>query len=233
MSRTGRSPDFVNNSFRLAPDGIYRCDAFQEFVWQKHGFGTRLANPHADITLRQIHSNGVVNANGVNSGEAEGDALITDSIGKGIGVRTADCVPILMLDCRNRVLAAIHAGWRGTAEGIAQCAVERMQADFQTDPRDLYAAIGPCIRQCCYEVGEEVASWFEAIFPEWSAASEAGKRKLDLPEANRRQMQGAGVDPERIFDCCLCTACEAAQFFSHRREPTNPGRMVAAIERLS
>lgn len=231
MSRAGRSPELVSNSFRLTPGGIYRCDAFQEFVWQKHGFGTRLANPHADLTLKQIHSNHVVNANRLNGGGPEGDALVTDRIGKSIGVRTADCVPILMLDCRKRALAAIHAGWRGTAEGITECAVEQMRADFQTDPGDLYAAIGPCIRPCCYEVGEEVAARFASLFPEWSA--ETGKRNIDLAEANRRQMTKAGVKRERIFDCCLCTACEAAQLFSHRREPANPGRMVTAIERLA
>ncbi|MGH9584990.1 MAG: peptidoglycan editing factor PgeF [Bryobacteraceae bacterium] len=219
----------MNCSFRLAPDGIYRCDAFQEFVWQRHGFGTRDANPRAAITLKQVHSNRVVNANGVKDGEREGDALITDCIGRSIGVRTADCVPILALDCRNRAIAAVHAGWRGTAEEIAKRTVEWMRAEFQSDPRDLYIAIGPCIRVCCYEVGEEVASRFEAQSP----ASETAKRNIDLPGTNRRQMQQAGVNPERIFDCGLCTACEGAQFFSYRREPANPGRMVAAIERLA
>lgn len=222
----------MNNSFRLAPDGIYRCDAFQEFVWQRHGFGTRLASPPADIVLKQIHSSAVVNANGLHDGGREGDALITNCTRKSIGVRTADCVPVLALDSRNRAIAAVHAGWRGTAEGIAARTVERMLAEFQTDPADLYAAIGPCIRACCYEVGPEVAAQLAAQFPEWTA-QDVQTRKVDLAAANRRQLQEAGVKPERIFDCCLCTACEGAQFFSYRREPANPGRMVAAIERLS
>ncbi|MGH9610272.1 MAG: polyphenol oxidase family protein, partial [Bryobacteraceae bacterium] len=119
----------MNNSFRLSPDGIYRCDAFQEFVWQEHGFGTRLTSPKADITLKQIHSNRVVNANGLRGGEPEGDALITDCTGRSIGVRTADCVPILALDCRRRSIAAVHAGWRGAAGEIARLTVERMQAE--------------------------------------------------------------------------------------------------------
>lgn len=222
----------MHNSFRLGPDGIYRCDAFREFVWQKHGFGTRLANPPADLTLKQIHSNHVVNANAFRGGEPEGDALITDCTGRSIGVRTADCVPILALDCRTRAVAAVHAGWRGAAGEISRLAVEQMQAQFQTDPRDLYVALGPCIRVCCYEVGAEVAAQLAAQFPEW-AEEESKTRKIDLAEANRRQLQKAGVNPERIFDCCLCTACEGAQFFSYRREPANPGRMVAAIERLA
>lgn len=222
----------MNNSFRLAPDGIYRCDAFQQFVWQRHGFGTRQASPPAEIVLKQVHSSSVVNVNGLRDGGREGDALITDCTGKSIGVRTADCVPILALDYRNRAIAAVHAGWRGTADGIAARTVERMCAEFQTDPADLYAAIGPCIRGCCYQVRSDVAAQLAAQFPEWGA-EDTTTRKVDLAAANRRQLEQAGVNPERIFDCSLCTACEEAQFFSYRREPTNPGRMIAAIERLA
>jgi len=219
----------MTNSFRLGEDGIYRCDAFQEFVWQSHGFGTREASPTADLTLRQIHSNRVLNAGGLR--DREGDALVTDQIGLSIGIRTADCVPILLLDCRNRAVAAVHAGWRGTAGEIAKCTVEKMSRDFETSPSDLHAAIGPCIRACCYEVGAEVARQFASVFPEWEP--DARSRNLDLAEANRRHMQAAGIPAERIFDSCLCTTCQAAQFFSYRREPENPGRMVAAITRLA
>jgi hypothetical protein len=215
----------------LGPDGIYRCDAFQEFVWQSHGFGTREGNPTADITLRQTHSSRVVNASGLRDRDREGDALVTDQLRTSIGVRTADCVPILLLDCRNRAIAAIHAGWRGTAAEIAKCTVEKMSRDFETNPGDLYAAIGPCIRACCYEVGFDVAQQFASVFPEWDPDARA--HKLDLAEANRRQMHAAGVNPERIFDSCLCTTCQSAQFFSYRREPENPGRMLAAITRLA
>ncbi len=218
-------------SFRLGADGIYRCDAFQEFAWQSHGFGTRQANPEFAITLRQIHSSRVLNANGLKDRESEGDALVTDQIGIGIGIRTADCVPILLLDCCNRAVAAVHAGWRGTAAGIIKCTIEKMGHDFQTRPADVYAAIGPSIRDCCYEVGPEVAEQFASVFPEWRPGTAA--RKLDLSEANRHQMQKAGVPAERIFDSGLCTTCQAAQFFSYRREPENPGRMVAAITRLA
>ncbi|HEX3684066.1 MAG TPA: peptidoglycan editing factor PgeF [Bryobacteraceae bacterium] len=219
-------------SFRLGPDGIYRCEAFQEFVWQKHGFGTRDGNPAADVTLRQIHSDRVVNANGLRDREREGDALVTDEIGRSIGIRTADCVPILMLDAKNRAVAAVHAGWRGTAAGVVAQAIGRMRSDFGTDPQDIYAALGPCIRGCCYEVGQEVAEHFEAgtLQP---ASGATGKHRLNLAQANRRQMETAGVYPERIFDCDLCTTCQSAQFFSYRREPENPGRMMASISRLA
>jgi polyphenol oxidase len=222
----------VQESFRLGADGIYRCDAFQEFVWQTHGFGTRSGNPPAVVTLRQIHSEQVVNANGLRGREREGDALVTDEIGTSIGVRTADCVPILLLDAKKRAVAAVHAGWRGTAAQVVARAIERMHQDFATDPLDIYAALGPCIRGCCYEVGGEVASQFETgAAVETGAAS--GKHKLNLPEANRRQMQAAGVPGDHIFDCKLCTTCECAQFFSYRREPNNSGRMTASITRLA
>lgn len=220
----------ILQSFRLGTDGIYRCDAFQEFVWQKHGFGTRDGNPSADITLRQIHSNRVVNASGLRDREEEGDALVTDQIGKSIGVRTADCVPILLLDTKSRAVAAVHAGWRGTAARVVALAIERLRGDFGTSPKDVYAAVGPCIRGCCYAVGREVAEQFEAGTFE---KTQGDRHFLNLAEANRRQMGAAGVDDERIFDCGLCTTCQSAQFFSYRREPANPGRMMASISRLA
>jgi YfiH family protein len=221
------------SSFRLGPDGIYRCDAFQQFFWQKHGFGTRLGSPDAVITLRQVHSDQVWNVNVVNDRAREGDALITDCVARSIGVRTADCVPILLLDVKNRAIGAVHAGWRGTAGAIVRRTVERMGDDFSTSPEDIFAAMGPCIRACCYTVGAEVAGHFAPLFPEWETLPEGKQRSVDLPEANRRQMASAGVNPDRIFDSGLCTTCQADQFYSFRREPENEGRMIAAIERLS
>lgn len=220
----------MRESFRLGLDGIYRCDGFQQFVWQQHGFGTRENSPRVDVTLRQIHSDRVLNAHNLSDREREGDALITDEINKSIGVRTADCVPILLLDSKRRAIGVVHAGWRGTAAGIATRAIEQMRADFATHPADVYAAIGPCIRACCYEVGPEVASQFDAAFADPAAA---GKFKLNLIEANRVQMAAAGLHPARVFDCGLCTTCQSAQFFSYRRQPENPGRMIAAISRLA
>ena len=222
----------MKESFRLGADGIYRCDAFQEFVWQKHGFGTRQGNPAVDVTLRQIHSDQVINASGLRDQGREGDALVTDEIGKSIGVRTADCVPILLLDAKNRAIGAVHAGWRGTAAGVVTHAIEQMRSDFGTRPEDIYAALGPCIRGCCYEVGREVAEQF-AAGSFLAKAGATGKHRLNLPEANRRQMEASGVNPECIFDCGLCTTCQSAQFFSYRRERENPGRMIASISRLA
>lgn len=221
----------MESSFRLGMDGVYRCDAFQEFLWQKHGFGTRAGNPEADITLRQIHSDRVVSARGLRDREDEGDALITDEIGKSIGVRTADCVPILLLDATKRCVAAVHAGWRGTAARVVERTLARLHGEFGTNMKDVYAAIGPSIRGCCYEVGREVTEHFET--GTWRTNAQGDRRFLNLDEANRREMLAAGVPEGRIFDCGLCTTCQCAQFFSYRREPQNPERMVASISRLA
>lgn len=221
----------MTDSFRLGEDGIYRCDAFQEFIWQSHGFGTRLGNPRADVTLRQIHSAGVYNAHGLTDRACQGDGLATVEVSRTIGVRTADCVPILLLDARRRAVAAVHAGWRGTTARIVERAIASMSDWFGTGPTDLYAAIGPCIRECCYEVGMEVASEFTELFPEWQPVT--GKRHVNLVEANRRQLQTAGVLPGHIADCGLCTFCLPEYFFSFRREPANAGRMLSAICRLA
>jgi polyphenol oxidase len=220
----------VYQSFRLGADGIYRCEAFEEFVWQQHGFGTRAANPRADVTLRQIHSSIVLSAGGLKDRDREGDALITDEIGKSIGVRTADCVPILLLDSKTHAVGVVHAGWRGTAAQIVMRAIEGMQSGFATNPGDVYAAIGPSIRACCYEVGEEVAGQFDAAF---RSGGGAGKAKVNLALANRAQLQGAGLWPGNIFDSELCTACLKAKFFSYRCDPLDSGRMTAAIQRLA
>jgi hypothetical protein len=204
-----------------------RCTAWEQFDWQCHGFGTRQANPHADITLRQVHSDRVFDARGLTDRCSEGDALVCDVSGQSIGVRTADCVPILLLDPEHRAVAAVHAGWRGTVEAIAVRTLETMRKFFGTHPAAVDAAIGPSIQVCCYEVGAEVAARFVPLFPEWPA--EPGRRTVDLPEGNRRHLVNAGVASTRIHDCGFCTYCQANLFFSFRREPQNPGRMVSAV----
>ena len=221
----------MKSDFRLGSDGVYRCEPLNGFGFASHGFGSRLGNPRVDLTLRQIHSDVVWNSAGLTDRDREGDALVSNRPGISIGVRTADCVPVLLLDPRTRAVAAVHAGWRGSAARITLKTIEQMASDFGTVPGDIHAAIGPCIRECCYEVGPDVARQFVLYFPEWT--DETGQRTLDLAETNRRQMLCAGLRESQIFDSGLCTACEIDRLFSYRREPDNPGRMVAAISRLS
>ncbi len=218
------------SGFALA-NGIYRCLPFDELKWLAHGFGTRHASPRVDVTLRQIHSDRVIEASGVADRACEGDALTTNQTGRAIGVRTADCVPILLVDVQSRVVAAVHAGWRGSAAAIVLRTIERMQAYYETNPIQIYAAIGPCIRECCYEVGPEVVGHFRDVLPE--LRDTPGKQHLDLALANRRQLEAALVATDQIFDSGLCTFCDGDQFYSYRREPLNPGRLLSGISRVA
>ncbi len=214
-------------SYFVEAEGIYRCLPWDEFVWQKHGFGSRHANPVASVTLRQVHSDQVFQADELADRQLAGDALFTDLPGRSIGVRTADCVPLLLLDSRRRAVAAIHAGWRGTAAQISLRTLEKLSECYATEPADVFVAIGPSIRACCYRVGIDVASQFTRWLP-----NVRENCHVDLPRANRSQLEAVGVPADQIFDCDLCTSCLAEQFFSYRREPQNPGRMLSAIERI-
>jgi len=191
-----------------------------ELPWIEHRFGTRLWDPETSTmaTVKQIHSNRVlaVDAPGV-AGEA--DALITCMPGLMLSIRTADCYPILIADARNRSVAAIHAGWRGTASRIVAETIARMCVDFGSHPQDLRAAIGPGIGTCCYEVGEEVARQFGL----------EGRGKIDLANANRAQLIESGVPAEQIHSINRCTRCESDVFHSYRRDGDRAGRMISFI----
>ncbi len=207
--------------FYKGVDEIYRVQELEALPWLVHGFGTR----HADIpgrfehlaTLRQVHSTTCVAAGGRAGMVGEGDALLEDTPGAVVAVRTADCIPILLIDERRRAVAAIHAGWRGTAGGIAARAVEAMRERFGTDPGDLHAAMGPGIGACCFEVGPEVAAQF----------GRAGRAHIDLADENRRRLQEAGVTAARIYASNLCTRCLAADFHSFRRDREAAGRLFS------
>jgi YfiH family protein len=187
----------------------------------------------------------------------QGDALITREPGVLLTIQTADCIPILLVDTRQRAVAAIHSGWRGTAQRIAEKTLGRMQMEFGTRPQDVIAALGPGIGGRCYEVGHEVVKEFTAKFPnarEWFAgafdalengdndpnwlpwltmrppghAPPAPRAHLDLIAANRAILAGAGIASKNISSSGFCTACRSDLFFSYRREQTT-GRLMAAI----
>jgi len=142
-----------------------------------------------------------------------------------VGVKTADCVPILIVDISTPAVAAIHAGWRGSAENIAAAAVRRMAALWKTRPENLRAAIGPSIGVCCYEVGPEVARRFETWIPEMR--NPESPVHLDLPAINEAQLRAEGVAD--IWKSGECTFCTPKKFFSFRREREHAGRMVSFI----
>ena len=188
--------------------------------WLEHGFGTRNANldQAAMASVKQIHSDVTYVAREAGC-VGEGDALVTRTQGVAVSVRTADCFPILLADPETRAVAAIHAGWRGTAAGVVRASLDRMRTEFGTDPKNVFAAIGPGIGGCCYEVGVEVARQF--------GMTAAGN--LDLAVENKKQLIVAGLQPDRIERVGGCTFCHPAQFFSWRRDHDRAGRMISFI----
>jgi hypothetical protein len=215
--------------FRKDSLHVYRAETLAGMEWLDHGFGTRLSDgwvPGPLASAKQVHSARWIEASGPGRlGEA--DALITAVPGLYVGVRTADCVPILIADDRNRAVAAVHAGWRGSADAIVLEVLRAMAERYGSRPAEMAAAIGPAVCGECYEVGPEVAARFSRWFPERSDLN--GRARLDLVEANRRQLVEAGLDPARISTGAPCTVSHPDEFFSWRRDQERTGRMVAAI----
>jgi YfiH family protein len=214
------------------------------------------------VTLRQIHSSLIwrvsakdIRENGMPA-LLKGDGLMTDEPGVLLGIQTADCIPVLVADRKQRAVAAFHAGWRGTLARIVENGVGRMRLEFGSRPQDLIASIGPGIGQCCYAVGEEVQQQFESQFhyaPELfrevydadpvrqkypmlfltaraPGHSDIGpSMHLDLAEANRRQLLAAGLRKGAIILTGQCTGCRTDRFFSHRTERGFTGRMMSVI----
>jgi YfiH family protein len=212
----------------LALDEAVGCGAGWQALAEGEGLDCRQL-----ASLRQVHSARVVTCG--ESG-AEADALVAVHAARLLTVRVADCVPLLVADPRTGAVAAVHAGWRGTAERIAPAAVRRMSEMFGSAPEDLVAAIGPSIRPCCYEVGPELADAFrsagasESQLADWFAAGRIGRRtRLDLARANRDQLAAAGVPRAQILDSGLCTSCHPRVFHSYRRDKERAGRIVGCI----
>ena len=200
---------------------VYRVGELDALDWLVHGFGTRLSDVRSLVgklaTLRQVHSATCVPAEGRSGVIGKGDALLENTPGSVVAVKTADCVPIVLADERNHAVAVVHAGWRGAVARIAARAVDAMRERFGTLPEDLHAAIGPGIGQCCYEVGPEVAAHF----------GQEGRGHVDLSGALRRQLEDAGVTPGRIYASNLCTMCRPEEFHSFRRDHQAAGRMYS------
>lgn len=189
-------------------------------------------------TARQVHGDRVVEAaapaepggegGGVPRPWVEADAVWTFRRGQAVGVRVADCVPLLLLDVRTRRVAAVHAGWRGALARIPQKAVAAW-AGLGGRPEDVRAAIGPCIRPCCYEVSDELAAQFAQALGEGAWVQRGARRHLDLPFAVRASLAAAGVPDSQIDLVGGCTACDPGRYFSHRRDMGVTGRHLGFI----
>jgi hypothetical protein len=211
------------------------------------------------VDVHQIHSNLVLLSRAADASRKKprsADGLMTDEPGLLVGIRTADCIPILVADRKRRAVAAFHAGWRGTVARIVESGIGRMRLQFGSRPEDLVAAIGPGIGPCCYSVGEEVLSSFESQFAyarelfheaydsdpvrikypmlfmtqRAPGHSEIGPSlHLNLVEANRRQLLAAGLKPSAVKLIGGCTRCHREWFFSHRGSEGHAGRMMSVI----
>ena len=207
-------------------------------------FAADLGVAPADLLRgRQVHGRGVrvveegTRRDGV---LVDADAIVSNAAGTACAVQVADCVPILIAGRSggrefggSEVVAAVHAGWRGTAAGVAAEAVAAL-ARLGAEPSAMIAAIGPSIRPCCYQVDARVRDAFAAS-PAWPDAEQAfapdgaAHWRLDVAAVNRRALERAGLRPENIFDSGECTACDLGRFYSYRTEGAGTGRLVAGI----
>ena len=215
-----------------------------------------VVNPRTLITLQQIHSDLIHRIERIPDHPLSGDGLITNTPGLLLAILTADCLPIILVDKKNRAVGVFHAGWRGTVKRIVEKGVGEMQRYFGSDPRNMIAAIGPGVQTCCYQVGEEVRQKFEAqfsyateLFREVKESDPVREKYpmlfltarapghselpvnifLDLVEANRRQLIDAGVPAKNIDASSPCTACHTDLLFSHRAEKGVTGRLMAVV----
>jgi polyphenol oxidase len=234
--------------------GFTEWDARENVQENRKAFQSALAaDAFSLVSLKQFHSDVVCGFSSAPKEPCSGDAAISNAPDLLLGIQTADCVPILLLDPKKRAIAAVHAGWRGTLQHIVEKTIGRMKMEFKSNPGDLLAAIGPAIGGCCYEVGTEVAAAFHSQFtnaPDWFDELRTGDEpnplqwlnqfppghqpppknvRLDLRKANRAQLLLAGLNSQNIFVSDLCTACRPDLLFSYRKQGSESGRMMSVI----
>lgn len=186
--------------------------------WQVHGIDIRSV-----LSIREAQPKP-----GIVGDDEYCDALVSNTAGVLLAVKTADCVPILIGDSVSRAFAAVHAGWRGTSASIVRRAIERLASDYGAAPENLTAAIGPAANGCCYEVGAEVIDVFRSRFAHADrlfTATRDGHARIDLHAANLQQLIESGVSRDRIYVAPLCTMERTDLFFSYRREKQLYGRV--------
>jgi polyphenol oxidase len=194
---------------------------------ETRGRGERALAPWGRLfLLKQVHGRTVVEA--PFEGMPSADAAVTSRPGVLLGIETADCLPVLLVDPGRRLVAAAHAGWRGTAHGVVAAAVAALRARG-SDPGELLAALGPGIGPCCYEVGDELRTNFGPRGAAFFSPGPRGRPHLDVRAANRAQLEASGLRPERIHDLAHCTFCRPDAYHSFRRDGANSGRMISFV----
>lgn len=200
------------------------------------------ASPRFDrlVCAKQVHSDVIRTVTMADAGKGfllerdyEADGLVTDIPGLMLMIFSADCIPVLLHDPIRKVVGACHAGWRGTALGIAAKTVTKMQLVYGCNPADLRCAIGPGISRCCFETDRDVPEAMKQALgteaDKFIAANGSGKFHVDLKGINRHWLQSAGVPTEQIAVSNACTACDTTTFFSHRQTGNARGSLAAVI----
>ena len=154
--------------------------------------------------------------------------MITNRPGVGLATIHADCVPVVLVDPVHRVIAAVHAGWKGTLAGIVRKTVARMETEYGSVPEECFAAIGPAIGSCCYRVPPERIALFTEKWPEFDFGPSQQESTLDLALINQKFLENCGYVPEQIDNARLCTACHHTEFYSFRRDQAT-GRMLSLV----
>ncbi|WP_296645287.1 peptidoglycan editing factor PgeF [Romboutsia sp. 13368] len=220
--------DFVNLAITLS-NVDSKCRDDMELVCESANFN--IENLTSNI---QIHSDIVNKIDENNIGiKLEGDALITNVVNVPLLIFTADCVPIAIIDKKNKAIGLAHAGWRGTFERIAKKTIEKMNKYYNTNSNDLVCIIGPSIGPCCYEVSKELIEKFNMNFTnstEKFYTIEWDKYKLDLWKVNELILKECGVKDENIINLNLCTSCNSDKFHSYRKHNQTPKRIGTILQ---
>ena len=223
-----------------------QAEGWGRFPGLVHGFSGRLQeNSTASSlhlvenlplrTVRQVHGDEIIMVDQHSSAgneRPEADGMLTVDTGLLLGIASADCVPVLIVAPQQGLVAALHAGWRGTLKGIGARAVELLMADWSIDPASLWVALGPAIGGCCYEVGVEIG---EALVQRWGTSSPSAWRPLgekgflDLREINLTKFERAGVPRAQTQFVGPCTFCDFSRFASYRREGSSASRQLSMI----
>lgn len=220
--------------------GVRRGDTQENVEKNYQILGEALGfDPHKVVCAVQVHRDDVRTVTASDWGKGlytrtdyEADALITNVLGTALLVYSADCGTLLLEDQATGAIGACHAGWRGTALGIAEKTVRAMRDTFGTRPGDVHVSLGPCISRCCFETDRDVPAAMErALGREAEAAITRNGEKyfVDLKEINRRFLKRAGIPEENIDVSPLCTACAPDTFWSHRRHGDRRGSLGAVI----
>jgi len=225
--------------FKEDPPGIYRLEALGKGVLA--GFHSRIFDQskrgeflqeiglHLDnlVMVKQVHGSAIVVAERPDPEllETPADGLITKTPGLVLGIRTADCVPVLFWDPVQKVAGIAHGGWKGVKDGIIAQMLKIFEKSCGTKMADIRVAIGPSIRKCCYEVGKE----FLGYFPGFYRGKDASKGHLDLVGVIKSRLLKRGIPESQVHDTGLCTVCENKKFFSYRVEAQTRERILSVI----